>query len=113
MHVYMYIRAQVVHTSVNFHVVCVCVCVCMCVCLCIYTYMLISTYIATLQATFQKKRSPNECSEDTWSMTQLSHQNKTTSSPHLYVYKTNKVGATNDCHYHCSECEFIYFLIFT
>ena len=111
MHVYVYMRAQVVHASVNFHVVCVCVCVCVCVH--VFTYMLISTYIATLQATFQKKRSPNECSEDTWSMTQLSHQNKTTNPPHLYVYKTNKVGATNDCHYHCSECEFIYFLIFT
>ena len=74
--------------------------------MCVCVFVLLGMYIAALQAIFQKKRRPNECSEDTWSMTQLSHENKTANSSVSYVYKTNKVGAADNRHYHCSEYEF-------
>ena len=66
---------------------------------------LIMVLLISLQAKFKKKQRPNECSEDTWSMVQLTHQNSTHNStdPNHHVYNIDTVTAENDCYYHCSK----------
>ena len=57
--------------------------------------------LVSLQATFTMQLKPNKCSDDTWSMVKLTHENLTDHKS--YEYNIDGVTAENDCYYHCSE----------
>ena len=67
----------------------------------------------SFQARFLKQKKQNECSEVTWSMVELSHENLTDSCH--YTYKINKVTAENNYCYHCGQycnCVIIFVIVY-